>query len=433
MVVLLGVLVAEVAAYAGFAPPWSVDPNDPIGLDPNAAWRLPGGDFGESRYRNEGAEVVPWTQETALPSPDNAAILYYQAFLLRPEPDEATSLRINRVLRGDLPDASIRVYLGDCRRMIHTAEVASRVPQCTWGVRRFDAGGFGEMDLIGQIRQLAIVLALDARTLGVDGHYDAAFARCLTMRRVARHVGDETMVAYLLARSAEELANHTMRYLLGLAPADADLIQQVRGQLAAVPGAPRPFEKVVQSDFEQSIESLRRNPTILQAIRLQITKGGDSPTKGQPLNLTDEEILTQARETCLPGLNGVLQAIDSDMPYERKYAEIDRRTQDFAKQHDDDPAASWLWSFVTAHLGERYSLAVRNAAARDAVKTAVEVYLINAQTGRLPETLPPYTAKDPYSGQEFEYEITKGGFVLRCRAQDLYYNQVWQYEFIIRK
>lgn len=74
------------------------------------------------------------------------------------EPDEETSLRINRVLRGDLPDVSIRAYLGDCRRMIHTAEVASRVPQCTWGIRRFDAGGFGEVDLIGQIRQLAFVL-----------------------------------------------------------------------------------------------------------------------------------------------------------------------------------------------------------------------------------------------------------------------------------
>jgi hypothetical protein len=424
--------MAEVAAFAGFAPPWNGDPNDWIGLDPND-FRMPFGDRqAQDTYRSDGAEIVPWTPDNARPSPDNAALLYYQAFLLRPEPDEATSLQINRVLRDDLPDASIRVYLGKCRKMIHTAEVASQVPQCTWGIRRFDAGGFSETDQIGQIRQLAIVLALDARTLGADAHYDAAFARCMTMRRLAHHVGDDTMLACLVAQSIEGMAGHTMQYLLGLSPADANLFQRVRGQLAAVPGAPRSFERGVQSHFEQSIEDLRRNPAILEAIRQQMAKDGDSQT-AQFLNLTDDEILAQARETCLPALNDVLQAIDDDMPYECKYAEIDRRTRAFAEQYDNDPAAAWLWSLATGQLAERYSFFVHNDAACNALKTAVEIYLIEAQTDQLPETLPAYTPKDPYSGQEFEYEITEKGFVLRCRAKDLYYNQVRQFEFAVRE
>jgi len=286
LAILLGLCLAQTAAMAGFAPPvW--DPNVPR-WDPSP-WE---DRLAANRYRQEGAEVVPWSQEIGLPSPGNAAILYYQAFLLRPQPDDATALQINAVLKGGLPDDVIRTYLGRCRKMIHTAEVASQVPQCTWGIRRFDAGGFAEIDLLGQIRQLTIVLALDARTLGADGRYDAAFARCLTMRRVARHAGDETMFAYLIAQSVEEIATHTMRHLLGFVPPDANFFQQVRGQLAAVPGAPRSFEKVVQSHFEQSIESLRRNPAVLQAIRLEIAKGGDSPKKAQRLNLSDDEILS---------------------------------------------------------------------------------------------------------------------------------------------
>jgi len=44
--------------------------------------------------------------------------------------------------------------------------------------------------------------------------------------------------------------------------------------------------------------------------------------------------------------------------------------------------------------------------------------MVYAETGRLPETLPAYSSKDPYSGQEFEYEITATGFLLGCRAKD---------------
>jgi hypothetical protein len=44
----------------------------------------------------------------------------------------------------------------------------------------------------------------------------------------------------------------------------------------------------------------------------------------------------------------------------------------------------------------------------------------------LPETLPDYLPKDPFSGQDFEYEITEKGFVLRCRAKDILASQlVW--------
>lgn len=54
------------------------------------------------------------------------------------------------------------------------------------------------------------------------------------------------------------------------------------------------------------------------------------------------------------------------------------------------------------------------------------IYIISAQTGQLPETLPANLPKDPFSGQDFEYEITERGFVLRCRAKDILASQaIW--------
>jgi len=434
MVALIALVVAlgTSVASANSSPLPGVDPNLWIRIDPNGPWRFPNDwqdHYAEEIYRKDGAEVVPWTKETALPSPDNAALQYYQAFLLRWQPDDATFPAINNVLTGGEPDGKVRAYLGDCRAMIHTVEVASRIPQCTWGVRYFDRSGFSVTTLLGEIRQLALVFALDARTLGADGHYDAALARCLTMRRLARHTGDDTMLTYLVSRTIDDLARRTMQYVLGLLPPDVDILEGLRGQLAVVPGTPTSFEKAVQADLELIVEFLRQDHNTLEWIRQQMDKTGDGQQKTQAVSLTDEEILAHARETCLQSLNGIFQRMDSDMPYEQKYAQIDEGIRARTEQYSGDPAAKYLWLLVSGRMVERYNLFVRDAAGYNALKTAVEVYLARAQTGQLPQTLPAYTSKDPFSGQDFEYEITEKGFLLRCRAQDLHEKRIWQYEF----
>jgi len=51
----------------------------------------------------------------------------------------------------------------------------------------------------------------------------------------------------------------------------------------------------------------------------------------------------------------------------------------------------------------------------------------------LPEKLPVYLPKDPYTGKDFEYEITNEGFVLHCKGEDLY-QRLWRWlEFKVKK
>ena len=74
----------------------------------------------------------------SLPAPDNAALLYYQAMLLRPELDLATFIPFDGVLRGDDPNEMVREYLNlpETRETIRIAEAATRIPQCSWGIMR---------------------------------------------------------------------------------------------------------------------------------------------------------------------------------------------------------------------------------------------------------------------------------------------------------
>ena len=136
-VVIAGCLVVTalpVATVCGG--PWSPDPNqwDPNGLQP-LDWELFWG-----RYLAQAREVTPWLKAAGLPSPDNAALLYYQAFLLRPEQDDATFLSFRSALSGEEPDDKVRAYLRGCRETIRLAEMAGQMPQCTWGLSRPDGG-----------------------------------------------------------------------------------------------------------------------------------------------------------------------------------------------------------------------------------------------------------------------------------------------------
>lgn len=76
-----------------------------------------------------------------------------------------------------------------------------------------------------------------------------------------------------------------------------------------------------------------------------------------------------------------------------------------------------------------YAQSVALRAKWNAIRAAVDVYLVKATTGSLPESLPPGLPGDPYSGKPFQYAKTAEGFVLRCQAKDLNRDKVRVYEF----
>ena len=62
-------------------------------------------------YEKRNVEITPWTEDSVPPNQDNAALLYYQAFLLRPEPPEAIKYEMHSISE---PTRQIRTYLGHC-------------------------------------------------------------------------------------------------------------------------------------------------------------------------------------------------------------------------------------------------------------------------------------------------------------------------------
>lgn len=365
--------------------------------------------------------------------PNNAALLYYQAFMLHPEPDDSTEKLIRSVMHGAEPDEKIREYLKSCLTTIRTIEVASEIEECDWGIQYSQGYRYPLPQLI-PARRIAFMLRADARVLAFDKSYQAAFRRCLLMRRFAQHIGDDTLHLYIISKDVDRGAQICIQRLLGSIVLDEAILTWLKNQLTANQGVSLSLLKALSMDFELALQSIRTNVKTLSWIRRKLAEGiADETTKKNVSNLTDDELIVRAREPYEKYLNSIFPVIDSNMLYADKYAGIHKLTEGLKNEYGSDPAANQVIMACAEHVLKLYSLHVGDTARLNALMLALEIYYVRAKTDKLPEILPKGLPKDPYSGKDFDYEITKDGFILRCRVKPIDEREVRQFEFKVKK
>jgi hypothetical protein len=370
-------------------------------------------------YEKRNVEIAPWVENALPPNPDNAALLYYQAFVLRPEPDAATAQKIQDVLRGAEPDRRIRTYLGHCLPMIRLAEIASQIPQCTWGTRGGAGPNFGWKDLNSDVNRLLDILIVDARTLAADGHYRAALEDCLTLRSLSHHLSEDPRLE-LAARNPDVMALRTIQYVLGVMPPDADTLMWLRARLALVRGLRLSFAEMLQTKSKSFFNRMRSNPGTLTWLKdLLAQNAQDEQGKKNAQKLTGEQLLSRARESFPRFVDSIIRVVDGGMTYNEKLAQMKRLIKGLQSSNADPVTRCVvLTSGIDGLVDRQYSFLVGHAARINGIKAAVEIYLVMAKTGRLPEKLPDYLPKDPFTGHDFEYEITDEGFTLRSAGKE---------------
>ena len=166
------------------------------------------------------------------PDPDNAALLYYQGFLTLAELNEESRNRIRDVAKGEAePDDKVREDISKCIGAIEFAEAAAQVPGCNWGLR-YSQGFDALMPQLAQARFLTYVLIADARIRAADGNYRGALERSLTTCTFARHVGDDTLISYLVSLAVRNMGYKCMQDVLGQVGRDAELLRWLRTELS---------------------------------------------------------------------------------------------------------------------------------------------------------------------------------------------------------
>lgn len=365
----------------------------------------------------------------SLPAPNNAALLYYQAMLLCPEFDDETFISFDRVLDGNDPDEKVREYLNlrDTRKAISLAEAASKILDCSWGIMRSQGN-----DLLVEWRNLAYLLEVDARTLAFDGQYLAALERCLSIRRFARHFNDEGVLGYAVSIPIE---SHSLmscgRYILGLMPPDRDTLIWLQSQISVVQGPPPPYGRALEIELSDYLQWLSDDPNTIEWLRQKNSeKIEDEDIRQGIIALTDKEVLELIDESNNKFLSIINRIVGIDMPYQLKYSELRKLQEELINPPIIDPYYH-LWIILPRNLTEQHDIYVQGITVFNATRAAIEIYLVKAETGQLPETLPADLPKDPFSGQDFGYIVTDDGFSLSFDPEDIGDLRVRQLEFTV--
>jgi hypothetical protein len=378
--------------------------------------------------------------------PNNAALLYYQALALwsdvrssyvdresaqepndrsdtkpsmaKPEPDKYDMpFQIGR----EQEEADRESFRQRMRGItIELIEAASRLPRCKWGI--YHSKGW-DLAAVGELRHIALLLDDDARDLVAAGDYRAALERCLTIRRFARHLGDETITLHGMSLTADGVAFRGIREVLNAMPPDAEVLTWLKGEPAMTRGAPASFVRMLDIHLQQAVKSLERSPKTIARIRNRMIgeaagiKGNEF--EGEIRSITDEMLISEVRKIAssvfADFLDSVNKAVEKNEPYDQTYMEIELLTYKLLAHDLIEPFYDMTSVMITTDF---YRISVNHKARMNALKAAIEIYLIKAKTGKLPDTIPKGLPKDPYTCRDFEYELIDDGFALRCQGKN---------------
>lgn len=240
---------------------------------------------------------------------NNAALLYYQAFLLLPELDDDIYKKIKGVCKGAEPDKQLKILLGKCLPSMELFEAASQIPDCTWGLLSEEkiSSAFLNRNAVN----LIYIVTTDARILSAEGHYRQALEQCLRLRQFANHLSH---VSQLWASSweANGMALMTINSVLNAMPPEVDTLSWLRGRLSVV--------KVEKEFLDVYLNS------ILDTILTDII--GSSQTYAEETRLDTIEATQNL-------FGSIFAILDSEMSAGQKLAEIKKIK--IADRYPDNP------------------------------------------------------------------------------------------------
>ena len=147
----------------------------------------------------------------------------------------------------------------------------------------------------------------------------------------------------------------------------------------------------------------------------------------------DQATIDKNRAYYIKHMDALQTILSTPMNYAKVYSELKKLNAQPHKDLAQNNIDAYLTSMITAEYGKIVSNEISSKTLTNAVRAAIEIYIQKAQTGQLPETMPSGLPKDLFSGQDFQYEKTKTGFILRCQAEDLEKDEIHQYEFKVKK
>jgi len=369
--------------------------------------------------------------------PENAAVLYYKAFMLYESPDNIGPMLWDYWKGNIKSNEKIEEFLKKNRRIINIVLDATRIDHCDWGLD-YSQGMEVLLPPHHRARQIFALLAVEARMQADRGDYKKALGRCISIYRMARHLNERPLTTYLVgcAINASTHKYITTQFLSEM-PQDPKILTWLRDELIKLDKKPYSVKPSLRWKRKAGIISM--SP---ERIGRVVESGLDDgriiwPQHKALIKKTLERIRTADQQFFAKNIaywNDYMDSIEAafDLPYPQGYAKLKKLDEELPKEFSKNPDAT-LTACLEPGFFSIYIQHVVSENGSNAIRTAVEVYLTKAATGFLPETLPAGVPGDLYSGKPFQYAKTADGFVLRCKSKDLRRDMTREYEFKVKK
>ena len=376
--------------------------------------------------------VLALVSPAAAYPPDNAAVLYYKGFLMLQEPSEEVKNIMRDMREGKIKaNDQIKQHLQDNRHVLEFVETAAEINQCDWGYDLSRGLGVLMPELLN-VRLTSFMLTAKAQILAEEGDYKAALGKCLTTHKMARHVSDSLLISYLVGAAMNYLANERIEDILSVMPEDLQTLLWLKSQAVSISVNAPSIKVAMAREKEIAMQELRREriDSLLEAMGDDFVKDEITADAVKKVRAGDAGFFKDNREYYAALMDDVIVALD--LPYQQAHKKLNELNDRVQKDAKTKPAAIMTAVLLPAN-SRVLTIGIRRETFFNAIRAAIDIYIVKAKTGRLPDTLPDGLPRDMFSGEDFEYEKTKDGFILRCRGKDLDKDETCQYEFKVRK
>ncbi len=362
--------------------------------------------------------------------PENAAVLYYKS-ILEFKPDEAKGEAVKEFLDGKTElTEDLRSYVESQvqSQVMKQALDASKIDFCDWGL---DYSGWWldvQLPPLNTIRYMTRIVLAEGKIQAAQKNYPAALDRCLTVHKMARHVDQMgVLISYLVAGSMSRLANETIQQFLSDMPADVETLNWLKQSLELSP--PPAIRKSIEMEFKTILDTMSREGIERCVSELDPSASSCIELVKERVAKADERFYQRNRNFAQQICSEYLAAMN--LPYSQAYPIFCALGEKPEKEVKDNLDVT-LTAFLVPDLAKAYHTDIKLRTFHNAIRTAVEMYLVKAQTNRLPEALPAGLPKDLFSDKDFEYAKTADGFILRCQGKDLKEDKIWEYAFTVK-
>ncbi len=361
--------------------------------------------------------------------PDNAAVIYYQYMVNFTKPDNALWDQINQVAKGEMKvNEQVRKYIESKQQLIDALETASEIPNCDWGLD-FSLGMSLEVPHMSKMKCFAQIIIANAKIKIQQKQYQEALNLSLTNLRMAGHVGNDTLISYLIGTAMSALSYDTIGDVLSAMPPDAATLIELQREFRLpeyhILNIKTPLLSEVRCFTNEIMLMNEKKKEYLQ----QIVTYEQHKEEITMLTEADPEFLQASAEYYRQFFDKYIAALDE--PYEKAIETFKKLADEPGKDFEAGNKKAFATALLAPATTRVYDIDVRRRTHQNALRTAIKLYQYYVKKGALPEKLPAAFPKDLFSNKSFEYVKTDKGFTLRCRKADTK-DKTWEYEFKIQ-